>query len=119
MPEACRFSLLGCVHGSKLVTRKIRVRRTSELNTLTGWKAHLCTAMELADVLAPLLAAMLDRISRVLSWLLVSLIGRGLGLVYKGIRQSMSVQANAPRQQQAQQRSAGPDSDDPLFYGFG
>jgi Protein of unknown function (DUF3685) len=100
--------------------RKVRVRRTGELNALSGWRSHLCTAMEMADVVAPLAAAILDRVSRTVSWLLVSLIGRGLGLVYRGIRESMSSHSKSTRRRSEEQqpRPPPPDSDDGLFYGF-
>lgn len=131
LARACRFSLLGCAGGGVLVIRTVRVRRTAELNALTGWRARLCTLMEAADVAAPLVSAALERLSRALSWLLVALIGRGLGLVARGIRQSMAPsegggsgrrrrRPGGPKRGSAStgsnaERSGG---DEPFFYGF-
>lgn len=70
--------------------RRLFIRRTHELNALGGWQARLSTAMELGDVVAPIAVRLLQRLSRLLSWLLVSMVGGGLGLIYKGIRQSMT-----------------------------
>lgn len=80
----------GVRDGHRLFTRQLFIRRTHELNALEGWQARLSTAMELGDVVAPIAVRLLQRLSRLLSWLLVSLVGGGLGLIYKGIRQSMS-----------------------------
>lgn len=80
----------GVRDGYKLVSRSLFIRRAHELNALQGWKARLSTAMELGDVVAPIFVRILQRLSSLLSWLLVSMVGGGLGLIYKGIRQSMS-----------------------------
>jgi hypothetical protein len=119
----CRFSLMGVANGSELLTRKMYVRRTQELNNLSGWKATLSTCMEVGDVLAPLLTGLADRLSRLISWLLVSLIGRGLGLIYKGIRQSMSGArgGETKKSQQHKRRRHVASQEQPgesLFFGF-
>ena len=41
------------------------------------------------DVATPLVRAAFLRASAFASWLLIALIGRGLGLIYRGIRQSL------------------------------
>ena len=104
------------------------VRRTGELNALTGWRATLSTCMELGDVLAPVFAGVADRMSSFLSWLLVSLIGRGLGLIYRGVRQSMAGGrggAGADDAERVGQRptvapaaGSAPDPNEELFLGF-
>ena len=43
--------------------------------------------LELNDVGAPLLRALFARISDAISWLLTTLIGRSLGLIFRGVRQ--------------------------------
>ena len=45
--------------------------------------------LEALDFLAPLLQRLGQRGSEAVSWLLVILIGRSLGLVFRGIRQSL------------------------------
>jgi Protein of unknown function (DUF3685) len=86
----CRYTLQGVRDGHRLFSRRLFIRRAHELNALEGWQARLSTAMELGDVVAPIVVRLLQRLSRLLSWLLVSMVGGGLGLIYKGIRQSMS-----------------------------
>jgi hypothetical protein len=81
---------------------------------LTGWRAGLSFILEVryqgegrecgaadaelrgggggqvADVAVPLVQRMGTQLSSILSWVLVRLIGRSLGLVYRGIRQSLT-----------------------------
>jgi hypothetical protein len=95
------------------------VRRAAELNALSGWRATLSTCMELGDVLGPLFAGLADRVSAFLSWLLVSLIGRGLGLIYRGVKQSMSGKSsNKQHQQRASKRSTANSEEEEAFFGF-
>jgi hypothetical protein len=107
------------------VSRRMHVRRTMELNALTGWKANLSTAMELGDVIAPLLMKVIDRVSRFVSWLLVTLVGGGLGLIYRGVRQSMrgasgmnieDVGRSKRYKKENERRDSSEDSG--FFYGF-
>lgn len=105
-------------NGSDIITRRMYVRRATELNALSGWRATLSTCMELGDLLGPLFAGLVDRVSAFFSWLLVSLIGRGLGLIYKGVRQSMSGgTGNKPRQGASKRDTAGSE-DEETFFGF-
>jgi Protein of unknown function (DUF3685) len=46
--------------------------------------------LEAADVVGPLLKRAGRRIGDVISWLLVTLIGRSLGLVARGVQQSVA-----------------------------
>jgi uncharacterized membrane protein required for colicin V production len=46
-------------------------------------------ALEFADVAAPVLNALLAKLGDWISFLLVTMIGRSLGLIYKGIKQSL------------------------------
>ena len=85
----CRYTLQGVRDGHRLITRRLFVRRARELNSLSGWQTRMSTAMEIGDVVAPLLSRLFARVSRFVSWLLVSLVGRGLGLIYKGVRESL------------------------------
>ena len=61
-----------------------------ELAALRGWRYAASLALEALDVAGPLLARLLARASAAASWLLVRLIGRSLGLVYRGVRQSLT-----------------------------
>lgn len=65
------------------------VKRTKELRALTGWRYYFSLFLELSDITMPLVRAVIDRVSDAISFFLVSLIGRSLGLIYTGIRQSL------------------------------
>lgn len=125
--HACRYTLQGVQEGHRLITRRLYVRRARELNQFSAWQARLSTAMEIGDVVAPLLTRLLSRLSRFVSWLLVSLVGGGLGLIYKGIRQSLSGSARSSgdgerrRGRRQQGGRTGEEERDPegFFYGFG
>ena len=55
-------------------------------------------ALELGDVAVPLLQSAFARVSAAISWLLVILIGRSLGLVFRGVRESLAGGKGAERQ---------------------
>jgi Protein of unknown function (DUF3685) len=59
-----------------------------ELEALAGWNAAICLLMEVNDVAAPLLHRLFTHVSAALQWLLTALIGRSLGLIFRGVRQS-------------------------------
>lgn len=67
----------------------IPVKRTKELRALTGWRYYYSLFLELADIAMPLIRTVISRLSDAISFFLVSLIGRSLGLIYTGIRQSL------------------------------
>ena len=117
----CRFMLLGLAGGAEVVTRAMYARRVHELNALSGWRSRVSTLLELGDAVAPLIAGIADRLSRVISWLLVALIGRGLGLIYKGIRQSISGRSRAgalERKDESSPRQGDTEESDSMFFGF-
>ncbi|GLJ11237.1 hypothetical protein SUGI_0148120 [Cryptomeria japonica] len=66
------------------------MKRTKELRALLGWRYYYSVFLEVSDVVGPLLRDLLQRIGRGIAFLLVSLIGRSLGLICQGIRQSVS-----------------------------
>lgn len=63
---------------------------SQELGELRGWRYAVSLALEALDVAAPLAAGLLARAGAAASWLLVALIGRSLGLMYRGVRQSIA-----------------------------
>ncbi|CAI7815273.1 unnamed protein product [Closterium sp. NIES-54] len=71
-----------------LVQRSVVGSRRGELRQLRGWKLLVVVALELSDLFIPLIKAAFTAAGRGVSFLLVALIGRSLGLVYRGIMQS-------------------------------
>ncbi|PSR89698.1 Ycf55-like protein [Actinidia chinensis var. chinensis] len=67
----------------------VTVKRTKELRALTGWRYYFSLFLELADITMPLIKTIFAKVSDAISFFLVCLIGRSLGLIYTGIRQSL------------------------------
>ncbi|KAK4765858.1 hypothetical protein SAY87_007500 [Trapa incisa] len=65
------------------------VKRTRELRGLTGWKYYFSLFLEVSDITLPMIRTIINKVSNAISFFLVSLIGRSLGLIYTGIRQSL------------------------------
>ncbi|WJX76280.1 hypothetical protein P8452_59719 [Trifolium repens] len=65
------------------------VKRTKELRALTGWRYYFSLLLELSDITMPIVRTVINKASEAISFFLVSLIGRSLGLIYTGIRQSL------------------------------
>lgn len=68
---------------------KIPIRRVKELRALSGWRYYYSLYLEFSDVVGPLLKTIITKLGEGISFLLVILIGRSLGLIYRGIRQSV------------------------------
>ena len=56
---------------------------------MKGWKYTASFLLEAADVVLPIFRSCMARVSAAVSWLLVKLIGRALGLIYRGVKQSL------------------------------
>ena len=61
---------------------------------LYGWflwfrRYYFSLFLELSDIAMPLIRAVISKVSDAISFFLVCLIGRSLGLIYTGIRQSL------------------------------
>ncbi|CAH2044712.1 unnamed protein product [Thlaspi arvense] len=65
------------------------VKRTKELKALSGWRYYFSLFLELADIGMPIIRVVLDKVSSIISFFLVTLIGRSVGLIFTGIRQSL------------------------------
>ena len=87
-------SLMGVDAAGNVVTRKISVCRHSELARVTGARMLMSMFLEFSDVVVPVARAALNNVKNFTSWLLVTLIGRSLGLVYRGIKESMNGTGN-------------------------
>ncbi|XP_075490488.1 uncharacterized protein LOC142529021 isoform X1 [Primulina tabacum] len=64
-------------------------KRTKELRALTGWRYYVSLFLELADIAMPFVRTVVAKVSDAISFFLVSLIGRSLGLIYSGIQKSL------------------------------
>lgn len=68
---------------------KLPVRRVRELRALSGWRYYYSLFLEFSDICGPLLRTVVTKLGEGISFLLVILIGRSLGLIYRGICQSV------------------------------
>nr|XP_043620766.1 uncharacterized protein LOC122592572 [Erigeron canadensis] len=67
----------------------VPVKRTKELRGLVGWRYYFSLYLEMADITMPFVRTLVAKVSDAVSFFLVCLIGRSLGLIYTGIRQSL------------------------------
>ncbi|KAF9612277.1 hypothetical protein IFM89_038847 [Coptis chinensis] len=65
------------------------VKRTRELRALNGWRYYFSLFLEFSDITMPLVRVIFSKICSAISFFLVCLVGRSLGLIYSGIRQSL------------------------------
>ena len=87
-------SLMGVNEAGEIVQRRISICRHSELDQVKGMRLIMSMFLEFADVVVPVAQNMFGKFKQFSSWLLVTLIGRSLGLVYRGIRESMGGNKN-------------------------
>ncbi|GBG81271.1 hypothetical protein CBR_g31943 [Chara braunii] len=73
----------------QIFKRQMAARRSKQLRALRGWRLGYSIYLEFADVTVPIISAVILKIGNVISYLLVTLIGRSLGLIYRGVRQSL------------------------------
>lgn len=78
-----------------------------ELEALMGWKYTVSFMLEAADMVLPIFRSCMARVSAAISWLLVKLIGRALGLIYRGVKQSLV--PRQPRQRRQSKNEADAD----------
>jgi len=64
-------------------------RRTKELRALIGWRYYFSLFLELSDIAMPFIRVAISKVSSAVSYFWVSMIGRSLGLIFSGIRQSL------------------------------
>ncbi|XP_051120857.1 uncharacterized protein LOC127244393 [Andrographis paniculata] len=77
------------LHAIKINHISVPVKRTKELRALTGWRYYFSLFLELADIAMPVVRTVVGKVSDAISFFLVSLIGRSLGLIYSGIRSAL------------------------------
>jgi len=74
------------------------------LESLKGWKYMVSLLLEAGDIALPIFRNCMARVSAAISWLLVKLIGRALGLIYRGVKQSLVPQRQKQRKGQTVSR---------------
>ncbi|KAL5211376.1 hypothetical protein ABZP36_022223 [Zizania latifolia] len=79
-------ALLDYVHISPF---SLPAKRTKELRDLTGWRYYFSLFLEMSDIATPFIRAVVVKVSAAVSYFWVSMIGRSLGLIFSGIRQSL------------------------------
>ncbi|XP_065875434.1 uncharacterized protein [Euphorbia lathyris] len=82
-------TITSSMHYTVISPFSMPVKRTKELRALTGWRYYFSLYLELSDITIPLIKILIEKVSNAISFFLVSLIGRSLGLIYTGIRQSL------------------------------
>ncbi|KAJ6840280.1 uncharacterized protein M6B38_311590 [Iris pallida] len=65
------------------------VKRTKELRALSGGRYYFSLFLEFSDIAMPFIKTIFTKVSNAVSFFLVYMIGRSLGLVFSGIRQSL------------------------------
>ena len=83
------WTLEGGEKGARLGRRHLRLKRSEEFRSLTGVQAWVGLWLETWDVAGPVVHRVVAYLTRAVSFLLVSLIGQSLGLVYRGVLQSL------------------------------
>ena len=84
-----RYDLWGLAPQSRLRRQRVRVKRSEEFRRLQGAQALVGAWLELTDVAHPLCRRVLQFAGEAVAFLLVQLIGRAIGLVVRGIRESV------------------------------
>ena len=100
------WTLEGGERGARLGRRHLRLKRSEEFRSLTGVQAWVGLWLETWDVAGPVVQRTVAYLTRAVSFLLVSLIGQSLGLVYRGIQQSLR---RADRQKPQRPEKAWPE----------
>ncbi|PKA51198.1 hypothetical protein AXF42_Ash010638 [Apostasia shenzhenica] len=67
----------------------LTVKRMKELQALSGWRYYFSLILEFSDVAMPLARAVFEKARNAVSFFLTCMIGRSLGLIFSGIRQSL------------------------------
>ncbi|KAK8949947.1 hypothetical protein KSP40_PGU008115 [Platanthera guangdongensis] len=84
--EAIPSSTLNCI---QIISISLSAKRTKELQALTGWRYYFSLFLEFSDVASPLVMTLFDKARNAVSFFLMCMIGRSLGLIFSGIRQSL------------------------------
>lgn len=105
-----KHQLCGFGARAELLQRNVHARRVKELESLKGWKYIVSLLLEAGDIALPIFKNCMARVSAAISWLLVTLIGRALGLIYRGVKQSLVPQRQKQRKGQTASTDTGPQA---------
>lgn len=73
----------------QIISISLSAKRTKELQALTGWRYYFSLFLEFSDIATPLVKTLFDKARNAVSFFLMCMIGRSLGLIFSGIRQSL------------------------------
>lgn len=104
--------------GGILTTRSVPFKRAQELSALRGARYATALVLEAADMAAPFLREFWRRASAGVVWLLVSIIGRAVGLIYLGIKKSTHASGTSRKQGGKERKgtTAEDDGDEAIDY---
>lgn len=85
------YHYLWGIHKSGFVQRKCFVRRSEDLEKLQGWSLNFSYILEALDALEPIFKTFIEKLGDLISLLLVKFIGQSLGLILKGIQNSINL----------------------------
>ncbi|KAL4522923.1 hypothetical protein Ndes2526A_g07650 [Nannochloris sp. 'desiccata'] len=83
-----------CAPGGLLRVRQAPIRRAAQLAALTGIRYYVSLVLEAVDAAAPTLKMLWERTTAAVAWLLTYGLGKGIGLVWKGLKIGVSTVAN-------------------------
>lgn len=86
--------LWGINQKGNFTQRRCFVRRSEELEKLKGWGLGFSYFLEALDALEPIFKTVLKKLGDLVSFFLVQLIGRSVGLIIKGIQTSITIPWN-------------------------
>ena len=73
------------LHRGMLRVLKAPMRRSAQLAAYTGWRYVVSLVLEAVDVLTPVVRVMWEKVVTAVVWVLRHGVGRGLGLVWRGV----------------------------------
>lgn len=77
--------------GGMVRIRQAPVRRAAQLSALKGVRYAVSLLLEAVDATAPTLRLLWNRATEALAWLLTYVIGKGIGMVWKGLKIGLTV----------------------------
>jgi len=85
------------IRGNQIQTISIYLPRTDDLEQLQGIRLGVTIALELRDTIAPRFRAIFGVLGQTVVYLLTQVIGRGIGLIGRGILQGIGKSVDSKR----------------------